>query len=200
MCHMLQAMLERQGYNVTTAVDGSEGLELIKETIYDFVLCDVRMPKMDGMAFLKQGKEFLSDSTLIMMSAFGSVDIALEAMKAGAYDFISKPFKSDEVILTLKKAEERELLRKENRKLKEKIASIQSEMKFGSMIAQSNAMVKIVEVTQNVARYDTTVLDYWRVWDGKRADCSGTARKFRSQQPATCCNKLWQYSGKPYRE
>ena len=79
-------------------------------------------------------------------------------MKAGAYDFISKPFKSDEVILTLRKAEERELLRKENRELKEKIALIESELKFGSMIAQSSAMAKIVEVTQNVARYDTTVL------------------------------------------
>ena len=84
MCHMLQAMLERQGYNVNTALDGRSGLELIKETTYDFVLCDVRMPRMDGMAFLKQGKEFLGDTTLIMMSAFGSVETALEAMKAGA--------------------------------------------------------------------------------------------------------------------
>ena len=132
MCHMLRAMLERQGYSVTTALDGNEGLVLIKQRVYDFVLCDIRMPKMDGMTFLKQGKEFLNGSTLIMMSAFGSVDIALEAMKAGAYDFISKPFKSDEVLLTLKKAEERELLRKENRALKEKIALIESEIKFGS--------------------------------------------------------------------
>ena len=101
MCHMLQTMLERQGYNVSTAHNGRSGLELIKETTYDFVLCDVRMPKMDGMAFLKQGKEFLGDTTLIMMSAFGSVETALEAMKAGAYDFISKPFKLDEVLLIL---------------------------------------------------------------------------------------------------
>ena len=57
MCHMLQAMLERQGYNVTTALDGSEGLELIAHTVYDFVLCDIRMPKMDGLTFLRQGKE-----------------------------------------------------------------------------------------------------------------------------------------------
>lgn len=190
MQHMLRTMLERQGYRVATAGDGSEGLALIKKNVYDFVLCDIRMPKMDGMEFIKQGKDFLADSTLIMMSAFGSIETALEAMKAGAYDFISKPFKSDEVLLTLKKAEERELLRKENRELKEKIASIQSEIKLGSMIVQSSSMLKIIELTQNVARYDTTVLVSGESGTGKeliaRALHENSARSNRSIVAVNC--------------
>ena len=158
MCHMLQAMLESYGYTISTAVNGKMGLRLIKESVFDFILCDVRMPEMDGLSFLEKGKEYLGESTLIMMSAFGSVDMALEAMKAGAYDFISKPFKSDEVILTLKKAEEREQLRKENKTLKERIASIESSRTREAMIAQSNSMQRVLDVTKNVAQYDTTVL------------------------------------------
>ena len=124
MRHMLSAMLGKSGYQVDTASDGVEALKIIDQTLYDFILCDIKMPNMDGMQFLKAAQDKILSSTVIMMSAYGSIDTAIEAMKMGAYDYISKPFKSDEVHLTLKKAEERENLKKENRWLKERIRKI----------------------------------------------------------------------------
>ena len=114
MRHMLQTMLSRYGYTVSTAKDGAAGLAMLDEQSFDFILCDVKMPQMSGMDFLKAGRDQLQDTTVIMMSAFGSIDMAIEAMKLGAYDFISKPFKNEEIRLTIKKAEERERLKKEN--------------------------------------------------------------------------------------
>ena len=121
MRHMLRSLLEGYGYLVETAADGREALQCLEHRFFDFILCDIRMPQMDGMTFLQAARSHIEHSTVIMMSAYGSVDTALEAIKAGAYDFISKPFKSDEVLLTLRKAEEREILRRENRLLREEI-------------------------------------------------------------------------------
>jgi two-component system, NtrC family, response regulator AtoC len=112
MRHMLQTLLTRHGYGVSTAEDGLQGLDLVNERQFDFIFCDLKMPRMDGMAFLKSGRDRLLSSTVIMMSAYGTIDMAVEAMKLGAYDFISKPFKNEEIRLTIKKAEERERLKK----------------------------------------------------------------------------------------
>ncbi|MBW1820323.1 MAG: response regulator, partial [Deltaproteobacteria bacterium] len=103
MRHMLSAMLKRSGYIVDTASDGSEGIKMVEQNQYDFILCDLKMPNMGGMEFLDSAREKIEASTVIMMSAYGSIDTAIEAMKLGAYDYISKPFKSDEVYMTLKK-------------------------------------------------------------------------------------------------
>ncbi|RLB25070.1 MAG: hypothetical protein DRG66_08385 [Deltaproteobacteria bacterium] len=116
MRHMLEVLLGKSGYEVKIATDGQEGLDAIERERFHFILCDIKMPRMDGMAFLKSAKEKLIDTTVIMMSAYGTVDTAIEAMKLGAYDYISKPFKTDEVLLTLKKAEERERLKSEKGK------------------------------------------------------------------------------------
>jgi two-component system response regulator AtoC len=111
MRHMLSSMLKNDGYRVDTASNGSEALDMVDQTLYDFILCDLRMPDMSGMEFFETARDKLWASTVIMMSAYGSIDTAVEAVKKGAYDFISKPFKIDEVLLTLKKAEERESLK-----------------------------------------------------------------------------------------
>ncbi|BHH82940.1 sigma-54-dependent transcriptional regulator [Desulforhopalus sp. 52FAK] len=159
MCHMLKAMIERHGYDVTTAFDGLSAIERITEEYFEFILCDVKMPQMDGMTFLEKGAAKLKDSTVIMMSAFGTVDLAIAAMKAGAYDFISKPFKTDEVLLTLRKAEEREYLKKENRQLKNELDQIKkSASSFGKMVARSHVMEKLFELIKKTACYSTTVL------------------------------------------
>ncbi len=130
MRHMLSTVLNKAGYLVETAADGSAGLEMIQQARYDFILCDIKMPKMNGMEFLKLSRDRIGASTVIMMSAYGSTDTAIEAMKSGAYDYISKPFKTDEVYLTLKKAEERESLKAENRLLKERIQKIEGDYQF----------------------------------------------------------------------
>ncbi len=158
MRHMLSTVLAKAGYSVDCAMDGSQGLQMIDKTRYEFILCDIKMPKMDGMAFLKAARAQLDASTIIMMSAYGTIDTAIEAMKLGAYDYISKPFKTDEVYLTLKKAEERESLRKENLQLKERIQKISDDCSFGNMIAKSKAMQSVFRLAAKAAQYKTTVL------------------------------------------
>lgn len=158
MRHMLTALLTKLGYRVDTAADGAVGLRMIREAAYDFILCDLNMPRMGGMDFLRSGKEDLGDTTVIVMSAYGSIDTAIEAMKLGAYDYISKPFKTDEVHLTLKKAEERESLRRENLRLRERIRTIEAGASFARMIGKSEAMQAVFKLARKAAQFDTTVL------------------------------------------
>jgi len=158
MRHMLAAVLKKADYIVDLAADGVEGLQLMDQGHYDFILCDIKMPNMGGMEFLEASRDRLSDTTVIMMSAYGSIDTAIGAMKLGAYDYISKPFKTDEVYLTLKKAEERESLKKENRRLKERIQTIEGDYNFGNLVAKSKAMRDIFQLAEKAAQYKTTVL------------------------------------------
>ena len=158
MRHMLSTVLKKAGYQVETAADGAKGLEMIQQSPYDFILCDIKMPIMDGMEFLKLSRDWLGAATVIMMSAYGSIDTAIDAMKSGAYDYISKPFKTDEVYLTLKKAEERERLKAENRLLKARIQKIEGDYNFGKMVAKSKAMQSVFQLANKAAQYKTTVL------------------------------------------
>ena len=119
--HMLSVILIKEGYEVETASNGGEGLQKAVSSPFDQILCDIRMPRMDGLEFLKAIQKTGVEATIIVMSAYGTVDIAIEAMKLGAYDYISKPFKPDEIILTLRKAEEREQLRRENQLLRKEV-------------------------------------------------------------------------------
>ena len=158
MRHMLAVLLSKLGYRVDTAADGSVGLQMVKGAVYDFVLCDLKMPRMGGMDFLRAARNDLGSTTVIVMSAYGSIDTALEAMKLGAYDYISKPFKTDEVYLALKKAEERESLKRENLQLKERIRNIESHFTFARMIGKSAGMQAVFKLALKAAQYDTTVL------------------------------------------
>ncbi len=156
MRHMLSTFLVKQGYQADTVESGQRALERLRSNAYDIILCDIRMPEMDGMVFLeKMTEERLNSATVIMMSAYGTLDDALGAMKMGAYDYISKPFKTDEILLILKKAEERERLRKENRHL---IKEIKKEYGFENIIAKSEEMHQIFEVIRKVSDYRSTVL------------------------------------------
>ena len=156
MRHMLSNFLAKNEYRTDSANNGVQALKMLRETPYDIVLCDIRMPEMDGMAFLKRmTEENLNSATVIMMSAYGTLDDAVEAMKMGAYDYISKPFKPDEILLTLKKAEERERLRKENLQLKKEI---KKEYSFENIISKNNEMHRIFQIIQKISDYKTTVL------------------------------------------
>jgi len=178
MRHMLSTLLKKNGYTVDTAPDGKVGLEKLenvsgKENEYDFILCDLKMPNMNGMDFLKSFCSRINKTTVIMMSAYGTIDTAIEAMKQGAYDYISKPFKIDEVLLTLKKAEERELLKRENLFLKEHIQQIEEKYKFGNMIAKSKPMQTVFRLADKVTQYDTTVLIQGESGTGKELIAKG---------------------------
>ena len=155
MLHMLKTILTKEGYEIATATNGIEGLKKIESNSFDTILCDLRMPEMDGLSFLKATREKNIQSTTIMMSAYGTIDMAIEAMKLGAYDYISKPFKPDEIILTLKKAEEREKLRKENILLKKEI---KKEFGFENIITKNDKILQIFETIHKISDYDTSVL------------------------------------------
>ena len=153
--HMLSVILVKEGYEVETASNGDEALQKVIASPFDQVLCDIRMPRMDGLEFLREKRKKGAEVITIMMSAYGTVDIAIEAMKLGAYDYISKPFKPDEIILTLRKAEEREQLRRENQLLRKEIAR---EYSFENIVSKNEKMQKIFDVIKKVAQYRSTVL------------------------------------------
>jgi two-component system response regulator AtoC len=153
--NMLTMIIRKEGYEVETSGDGKDALSKIKGEDFDFVLCDLKMPKLDGLGLLRELKESNGDSTVIMMSAYGTIDTAVEAMKLGAYDYVSKPFKTDEIVMTLKKAEERERLKRENVFLKEQI---QKECNFENFVGKSEKMVRIFEMIRKIADYKSTVL------------------------------------------
>jgi two-component system response regulator AtoC len=153
--HMLSVMLTRQGYRVVTAEHGAEGLCRLGAEVYDFVLCDIRMPQMDGREFLARAMELNVPSPIIMMSAYGSIDTAIECLKNGAYDFISKPFKKDEIVMVLKKAEERERLKSENNRLRGVIAGSDG---FCGILSRNPCMQEIFAQIRKVTDLKTTVL------------------------------------------
>jgi two-component system, NtrC family, response regulator AtoC len=152
---VLRTLLRRHGYEVESAASGEEALGLVDSFGPDFVLTDVRMPKMGGLDLLATLKAKHNDATVIVMSAYGNMDLAIEAMKAGAYDYVQKPFKPDEVVLALRKAEERELLKRENRALREEI---RKEHRFEHILAKSSNMQDIFRTITKIADYKTTVL------------------------------------------
>ncbi len=176
--HMLQLFLAREGFDVVSAPNAQIALAEIDSRDLDCVICDVRMPHQSGLDFLDALRARAAAATddkgrrlptVIMMSAYGSNDLALDAMKRGAYDYISKPFKPDECLLVLRKAEERERLRRENQNLRRALAERtvmaltgdsdpSLPLGMGGMIGKSPSMALVIRTVQKVAEYKTTVL------------------------------------------
>jgi two-component system response regulator AtoC len=164
--HTLQMILGDEGYSVLTAGDGEEGLRVALAERPDVVLCDVRMPRLDGLGFVQRYLASGGEALIVMMSAYGTVDTAVEAMRLGAYDYISKPFNADEVLLTLRKAEERESLRREVRSLRRRVARAEG---FEAVIGRSGAFREVLQLAERVAPYPTTVLITGESGTGKEA-------------------------------
>ena len=158
MLDMLSASLRKEGYQITTAVDGRQGLEYADTKSFDFILCDLKMPVMDGLQFLEEAKIRKIEATVIMMSAFATVDIAVKAMKSGAYDFVTKPFKIDEILCILEKATERQQLKKENLHLRQKVQELEKGRGFAAIIGESKPLQDVLNLAKRVAGHDTTVL------------------------------------------
>src|SRR5256885_3928334 len=151
----LGLLLADAGYDVAAEGNGARAVERALAESFDLVLCDVRMPAMDGLAFLRQYKKRGGTALVIMMSAYGGEEAALAAMKEGAYDYVPKPFRPDEVVLTLRKAEERERLGHTIATLR---AQLDSSPAARALIAESPAMRQALETVARVAEHPTTVL------------------------------------------
>src|SRR5690554_2181321 len=153
--HTVSLILGEEGYEVATASDGEEGFAKAIELKPDIILCDVRMPRLNGLEFLERYKAQDGQAMVIVMTAYGGMDLAIQAMKKGAYDYIPKPFSPDQIVLALKKAEERESLRQEVTRLREEVAI---ERRYREIIAKSPAMTQAIEVATKVARHPSPVL------------------------------------------
>jgi len=151
----LGLLLADAGYDVTAEGNGAKALERALAESFDVVLCDVRMPEMDGIAFLRAYKGRGGNALVVMMSAYGGEEAALAAMKDGAYDYIPKPFRPDEVILTLRKAEERERLGNTIATLR---AQLDTRPGARALVVESPAMRQALEIVARVAAHPTTVL------------------------------------------
>jgi two-component system response regulator AtoC len=152
---LLAVILRDRGYQPRTVASAEEALKELSARDYDLVITDVRMPRMDGIALTRAIQERQPGATVIVMSAYGSHDAALEAMKAGAYDFLAKPFKPDDVLLCLRKAEERERLALENRRLR---AELRGGTGIDAIVGTSEAVQAVLRQLRKVATQKTTVL------------------------------------------
>jgi two-component system response regulator PilR (NtrC family) len=155
MRDVLSIMLKKAGYAVTTANDGEEAIEQIGKEIFDLVITDLKMPKVGGLEVLKAVKEVSPDTVVLVITAFASTETAVEAMKRGAYEYLTKPFQVDEVQLIIRNALEKHRLVTENTLLKREMASQSS---FAQIIGQSEAMQKVFEVVRKVADSKSNVL------------------------------------------
>ena len=152
----MSLILKIEGYKVDTVRDGMNALKVIDSgKNYDFIICDIKMPVMDGLDFLTEFKSRKKDSIVIMISAYGTIDSSIKAIKYGASDYISKPVNTDELILRMKMAEERKKLRKENVALKKEL---RKEFGFEDFVYKDVKMKRIIELATKVSDYKTTVL------------------------------------------
>ena len=147
--------LRSEGFEVETADDGDMGIEKIDQAFYDVALIDLNMPKVDGMAVLKHLVQHDPDSIGIILTGYATIRNAVEAMKAGAFDYLAKPIKMDEVLLVIKRAMELRNLRRENFALKRQL---KRKYKFHNFVGDSPSMHKVFRIIEKVADTDSTVL------------------------------------------
>lgn len=149
---VLKEILTNEGHTVQEAVDGEEGFAKLIAGNFDVVLCDIKMPKMDGLEFLSKAIETNTDAAIIMISGHGNIETAVEAVKKGAFDFISKPPDLNRLLITIRNATDKNVLVKETRILKRKVSNVQE------IIGESDAIKKIKETIDKVAPTDARVL------------------------------------------
>jgi two-component system response regulator PilR (NtrC family) len=155
MREFLDIMLKKEGYKVSLASNGEEVVKLIDSDLFDLVLLDIRMPKVDGISALKKIKAIAPETIVIMITAYASADTAIKAMKEGAYDYITKPFKVEEIKLIIKNALEKKNLQKENILLKQ---VVRDRFHFGNIIGQSSKMVSLYDLLEKVSPTKTNIL------------------------------------------
>ena len=148
----LGEILSYEGYKIDDAENGEEGLKKLKEKAYDVVLCDIKMPKVDGIEFLERSKEINPDVPIIMISGHGTIETAVEAVKKGAFDYVAKPPDLNRLLITIRNALDKQTLVTETKVLKRKVSRVQE------MIGESAALKKIKDTIEKVAPTDARVL------------------------------------------
>ncbi|WP_276374400.1 sigma-54 dependent transcriptional regulator [Chryseolinea sp. H1M3-3] len=149
---ILKEILEEKNHEVDDAADGVEGLKKLEQGMFDLCLCDIKMPKMDGMEVLEKSKDAEIGTNFIMISAHGTIDVAVEAVKKGAFDFLQKPFDLGRLEITLRNALDKSILQRETKTLKKKIS------KKNEMVGESEAISQVKEMIEKVAPTDARVL------------------------------------------
>ena len=175
---VLQAQLEQDGYSVVTAASAQEAFSLLQFRAYDLVITDLRMPGLSGIEVLKQVKSLYPESIVIVLTAFGTVETAVEAMKAGAYDFLTKPVHPEELSLVVARALDHLRLIEEVHSLR---ASLNEKYGFENILGRSAALLQVLDTTARAARTNSTVLIRGETGTGKellaRAIHFNSARK-----------------------
>ena len=164
MRDFLSIMLKKVGYDVTTAVDGEEAVKILHKDIFDLVITDLKMPKVDGLQVLKTVKDLSPDTVVIVITAFASTETTVEAMKEGAYDYITKPFQNDEMKIRIKKALEKRRLSAENILLKKQL---KDRAVFDNIIGKSEKIEKVFELVRKVSDSMSNILIYGESGTGK---------------------------------
>jgi DNA-binding NtrC family response regulator len=184
---VLTTLLKAEGHDVITSRGGDIAQEMIRKEVYDLMITDIRMSPVDGMQLLKQSRRERAGAVVIMLTAYGSVETAVEAMKEGAFDYVTKPFKVDELLITVKRALEYINIVAENVSLKQQL---ESRYQFENIVADSPAMRSVCEMIERVAPTDTTVLILGESGTGKelvaKAIHSYSLRKTKTFVPINC--------------
>lgn len=184
---VLSTLLRSEGYEVEPTLGGDKAMEKLKEDSFDLMISDIRMSPVDGMELLRYARKHKPDMAAIMVTAYGSVETAVEAMKDGAFDYVTKPFKVDELLLTVQRALEYNSAVTENVQLK---AQLENRYQFENIIADSASMRKVCEMIQRVAPTDTTVLIQGESGTGKelvaKAIHAHSTRKNMQFLPINC--------------
>ncbi len=152
---VLKTLLARGGHSVSTASNGNEALRLLKEEVFDLMITDVCLPGIDGITLLHQSKNFQNQLAVIVMTAYAGIESAVEAMKNGAFDYITKPFKFDELMITIQRALSYETAIAENKLLKH---TLKTKYHFGNIVGDSEKMLEIYRLIEKVAKTNSTVL------------------------------------------
>ena len=155
MRDLLAITLEKQGYDVTVADGGEAAVEAIRREAFDAIITDLRMARVDGLQVLRSAKDLSPETAVVVVTAVGSTETAVEAMKLGAYDYITKPFKLDEINLIVKNALERKRLRDENRYLRKQL---ESQYRFDNIIGKSPAITAVFDTIRKIADSPSTVM------------------------------------------
>lgn len=152
---VLKTLLAREGHLISTASNGKDALRSLRENVFDLLITDIRLPEIDGITLLREARELQSHLAVIVITAYAKVDNAVEAMKNGAFDYVTKPFKFDELILTVQRALSYEQALAENEVLK---SSLNTHFHFNCMVGDAEPMLKVYHLIEKVARTDSTAL------------------------------------------